>query len=177
MTAASVQTHVQHRSVARLIGTIADHLVTTLLAIVVICLLVSALPGFFGYGAVRVMGASMGRSIPVGSVAVLAHVTAEDTRVGDVILYSGKGATIPVMHRVVSISRKEGRSIAVTRGDANTAPDPTPRVLNGAGGRVIASVPWAGFVLTALRIRLVWVLVVLAMVRRLARVTTRAELG
>jgi signal peptidase I len=157
--------------ITRTVERLAEGVVTLVLVLSVACLLISALPGFFGFGTVRVMGASMGRAIPVGSVAVLGRVSAEGTKVGDVILFSGKGAEVPVMHRVVSITRTKGASIAITRGDANTAPDPSPRRLTGTGGKVVASVPFVGFVLTALRVKLVWVLIVLAMVRRVAKVS------
>lgn len=177
MTAVSLPAHRERKQkqnrtltyIARTVDRLAEGVVTSVLVVAVACLMISAMPGFFGFGTVRVMGASMGQAIPVGSIAVLGRVKAADTRVGDVILFAGKEAEVPVMHRVVSIDRSNGHVVAITRGDANNTPDPSPRELKGSGGKVVASVPLAGFVLTAVRIKLIWVLIVIAMVRRIAK--------
>ena len=154
---------------------VANGCVTLLLSVAVFSLLASGVPGVFGLGAVRVMGASMGHTVPVGSIAILEQVSAADTRLGDVVLFAGDGTAVPVMHRIVSIKQQGRNRLVVTKGDANPSVDPTPRLLRGGGGRVVTSLPYVGFVLTALRINFVWVLIVCCMIVRLLRGNFRPE--
>ena len=124
--------------------------------------MVSTVPALFGLAPVRVMGASMGRQAPIGSIALLRPTESEDVKVGDVVLFSRSARTVATMHRVIRLSTEHGEVLATTQGDANSSPDPTPVPLRGRGGVLVGQVPLVGFVATLLSIRLVAIGVVIA---------------
>lgn len=105
------------------------------------------LPSFFGYHSLTVVSGSMGDALPIGSIAVTKPVAADAIRVGDVITFSRPGASLPVLHRVVSITHDGGQRVAMTKGDANGSEDALPLVLLGTGEVVQYHVPLLGYVL------------------------------
>ncbi len=55
-------------------------------------------------------------------------------------------ASAAKVHRVVAIEARDGALLAQTKGDATDAPDPDPYVLTDHTPRVIAVVPFVGFI-------------------------------
>jgi signal peptidase I len=100
-----------------------------------------------------VLSGSMEPSLPVGSVAITERVRTSSLEVGDVITF--REPTEPahlVTHRIVSITKEGGRLRYETKGDANDAQDPWTVTLRGHRSyRVIAGVPYVGYVVTAVR--------------------------
>lgn len=100
---------------------------------------------FFGFNFLIFRSGSMEPDIPTGGLALSRSVAADDLAIGDVvsvIAASGERLT----HRVVSSTVREGEASLVLQGDANAAPDAEVYVVRSAD-RVVASVPWGGFVL------------------------------
>jgi signal peptidase len=101
-------------------------------------------PTLFGYESLIVTGGSMGDAMPTGSVALTRVVDAHAIGVGDVVSYRYPGSTSTITHRVVAV-RDEGRQrVFITKGDANTSPDPEPVFASYRLHRVEHVVPYAG---------------------------------
>jgi signal peptidase I len=129
------------------------------LSTLVLLLLVLALGGA-AWGVVTgqwrahsVLSGSMEPRLPVGSVAITERVRTTSLEVGDVITFrEPDDPSHLVTHRIVSITEKDGRLRYQTKGDANDSTDPWIVTLRGRDSyRVLADVPWAGFVVTAVR--------------------------
>jgi signal peptidase len=77
----------------------------------------------------RILTGSMTPGVPEGSLVVGTPSSPEKLRVGQIIMFRppapyGEPGDVPVVHRVVAVSR-HGTEIAVrTKGDANRLPDP-----------------------------------------------------
>jgi signal peptidase len=93
---------------------------------------VAAAPVALGLRAVVVHGGSMGDSIPSGSLVMARWVSADEVRLGDVILVQeqrDEGPAVPKIHRVVSLEPDGGNILVRTKGDANDTDDPKLYVL------------------------------------------------
>lgn len=114
-----------------------------------VALLVAAatLPVFFGYHTYVIYGGSMAPSIKAGSVAVSRPSNPQELGIGDVIARRSSPDSPPVLHRIVDITTVDGQRSFVTQGDGNATPDPDPVTFDGAGDKVVYSVPFAGYIL------------------------------
>lgn len=93
-----------------------------------------------------VKSGSMEPAIRTGSVVVLKPQ--ESYNVGDVITFGeDTGAQIPTTHRVVEVRQEGAQTFYMTKGDANEDPDNVPIAKSEVEGRVLFSVPFAGYVL------------------------------
>jgi signal peptidase len=119
-------------------------------------------PSLLGYERYVITGDSMGGTIGRGSIVYARAVPVADLRVGDVITYTPPGAERRVTHRIVWAGRgASGARAFRTRGDANPAADPWRFELAGrTQARVVAHVPWVGYLVAALSLRWVRVLVI-----------------
>jgi signal peptidase len=108
-------------------------------------------PTLFGMQSMIVGSGSMGRAMPVGSVALTREIDAKAVAVGDVVSYRRRGATDTTTHRVVGVKLNGRQVIFTTKGDANTANDPESVVVDGDIHRVEHVVPYAGYVTRAVR--------------------------
>lgn len=109
----------------------AAHVATTtvsLLLIVGVGTVIGALAA--GYRPIVIQTGSMAPGAPAGSLIVAAPRTAESVERGDVVVMRQVGKST-VTHRVVEVERNGSQRFAITRGDANDAPDPAPYVLDG----------------------------------------------
>ena len=97
----------------------------------------------FGVGTVLTHGVSMGDTVPNGSLAITRETPAASVHRGDIIVVTASAAKV---HRVVAADQRDGQWVVQTRGDANDAPDPDPYVLPAHTARVVAVVPYAGYV-------------------------------
>ena len=105
------------------------------------------------YQTLTVLSGSMAPQIPTGSIVVVTPESATDLRVGQVIAYR-----IPIgdhhveSHRVVKILMGGPHPVIITKGDANSEPDPwTAQVLDPVVWQVRSAVPHAGRAIIALR--------------------------
>ena len=129
------------------------------LAVLSLCLALSGFvflalgPRTGRYRTLTVLTGSMKPAYPPGSVVMVVPIPIDDVAVGDVVTYR-----IPVddrrvvTHRVVKVVEP---GVIRTKGDANAARDPwTARLTGQRAWKVQASVPGAGYVLSALQDRM-----------------------
>ncbi|CAG0928959.1 Signal peptidase I W [Thermoflexales bacterium] len=117
------------------------------LIVIVMALLVAAvLPMFMGKRTLVVLSGSMQPAIPTGAAVIAQPVPANDLQVGDMIAYSpSPNTTIPVVHRIISVSERDGQRYFITRGDANQAADVNEVSLPPTAWQVWYHVPFAGY--------------------------------
>lgn len=93
-----------------------------------------------------VLSGSMRPTVGPGDVVVTQPVPVGDLHVGDVIAFYPPDRTVPVLHRITSVSVEGGVVSVTTRGDANTVDDPWVASINGATGyRMVGYVPLIGW--------------------------------
>lgn len=108
-------------------------------------------PTLFGYESLIVTSGSMGKAMPVGSVAVTRMVDGRSIAVGDLVSFRHPGSEETVTHRVIRLSEESGARVFQTKGDANLAADPKPLVVSGPIHRVERVIPHAGYLVRSLR--------------------------
>jgi len=123
-----------------------------LAAVVVIALLLVAtlfpIPGNFSVKIVQ--SGSMEPSIKTGSLVVVRP--AELYSEGDVITFGeDTKEKIPTTHRIVQVRVVSGEYRFTTKGDANEDPDPREIVESDVHGKVLFSVPYAGYLIAFAR--------------------------
>jgi signal peptidase len=108
------------------------------------------LPAAFGLSRYVITGGSMSGTIERGAVVFEETVPVADLAVGDIITYlppAESGLDTLVTHRIVSIDGDTFR----TRGDANADVDPwTFQLSSTVQPRVVADVPYVGYLFIAL---------------------------
>jgi signal peptidase len=113
-------------------------------------------PSVFGWERYVIVSGSMTGTYDRGSLVFDEVVPVKALKVGDVITYRpprGAGPEGLVTHRIASIGHdpKTGQRVFRTRGDANKVRDPWTFTLpNRTQARVVAGVPYMGFVLARL---------------------------
>lgn len=100
-----------------------------------------------------VRSGSMAPAIPTGSLVLIQP--ASSYAVGDVITFGPDTPTsVPTSHRIVSIRNENGTTYYTTKGDVNNAADQSETPTNKVIGRVIFSLPSAGYILAFSKTRL-----------------------
>lgn len=118
------------------------------IAIVALFLIFSAIPVKGGYKTLIVLSGSMEPKIHTGSVVAVRP--AKEYKVGDVITFGEKTKTkTPTTHRIYEIKEVNGTKSYITKGDANNAPDQKPVSEKEILGKVLFSVPYAGYAVAA----------------------------
>ncbi|WP_460810052.1 signal peptidase I [Nocardioides salsibiostraticola] len=103
---------------------------------------------FFGFSFLIFRSGSMGPGIPTGSLALARTVPAVDIGVGDVVSVVAANRE-RITHRVVSATLRGDGAALILQGDANGAADDEMYLVDQVE-REIASVPYAGYVVTVL---------------------------
>lgn len=130
----------------RFIGNILYGLFVTLLVGVAALLLVSLLPITGNLEIKIVKSGSMEPTIPVGSVIVM--VPHASYAVGDVVVFGQDTPTqIPTTHRIIAERVEGGTTLYTTKGDANEEQDPREVAAGAVLGKVVFTVPFAGYIL------------------------------
>lgn len=113
--------------------------------VLLLALIVIVIPRIVGGVPLTVLSGSMEPVLPVGSLAVVLPVEAEDVRIGDVITYlPHPDDPTAITHRVLAIThRADGGLTFTTQGDANSAPDAPVQDFQ-VRAKVWYSVPWLG---------------------------------
>jgi len=112
---------------------------------IAVLLIVSAFPITGNIKFMIVQSGSMGPSIRGGSVVMVKPV--EDYKISDVITFGPYSKTKPpTTHRIHDIKIVDGQPVYITKGDANNAPDLREIVKTDILGKVLASIPYLGFV-------------------------------
>ena len=99
-----------------------------------------------------VQSGSMEPAIKTGSLVVIKPL--DNYRIGDVITFEGnfkdaKGKKVPITHRIVDARVSVGNVTYQTKGDANEDVDQSPVALNKVIGKVLFSLPYAGYLVAA----------------------------
>jgi signal peptidase len=114
------------------------------LVIIALLLIISVLPITGNFKVLTVLSGSMEPAIHTGSIVVVKPAT--EYKIGDVITF-GKISKIeiPTTHRIFDIKLQEGKPVYITKGDANNSPDMKEVLGSEVAGKVLFSVPYAGF--------------------------------
>lgn len=105
-------------------------------------LLVAFFMGFLPWQPVAVATGSMEPDISVGDMVVYSRLEQAALQPGDVIAFRRDGQII--IHRIAELDRQDGRTVYITRGDANNANDEGYVLPDDVLGRVIFTVPGLG---------------------------------
>jgi signal peptidase len=88
-------------------------------------------------------------TLPVGSLAIVEQVPADEVEPGDVVTFNTPGdAGSITTHRIASAHRDGSRTVYRTRGDANTTNDPWQLTQRGTMGELVLDIPYAGYLTT-----------------------------
>jgi signal peptidase len=117
----------------------------TIAILVAVLLAATFIPTIFGLESLVVASGSMNPAMAVGSVAMTREVDARAISTGDIISYRHRGNAEATTHRVVAVKVEGTQVIFTTKGDANTAPDPQPVVVDAKIHKVEYVVPAAGY--------------------------------
>jgi signal peptidase I len=104
-------------------------------------------PRVFHFQTFYVRSGSMSPEIPVGALVVAVPASAEDLSPGDVVIFQRPDqAGTKVVHRIHAVEQRASGRVFITKGDANTTPDPWEVPASGRGWQVVHSISRAGFV-------------------------------
>jgi signal peptidase len=135
------------RSLARIVAALQIAAVVVLLGAIAL-VLVGVGPTFFGYETLTVLSVSMEPNIHVGSLAVVKGVPTDQLQPGDIITYrTPSQPNVVITHRLLKATKKDDGSYTFeTKGDANNVADLVAVDPATVLGRVVYSVPYAGYV-------------------------------
>jgi signal peptidase len=127
-------------------GSLAGWIVTTIVAVAVIWFAV----GLFPVQPTTVISGSMRPALDVGDVVIIAKVSADTIKPGDIIQFrEPEGVT--TVHRVVEIREIEGKRVFITQGDANSEPDANPVIPENVVGKAVFDIPKIGWAAIAVK--------------------------
>lgn len=127
-------------------GSLTGWVVTTVIAVAIIWFAV----GLFPLRPVTIISGSMRPALEVGDVVIVAKVSPDVIRPGDILHYR-EAPGITAMHRVIEIQELDGRKVFITQGDANAEPDADPVLPGNVVGRAVFSIPRIGWASIAIR--------------------------
>lgn len=116
-----------------------------LLVGVTLLFFVPSLPVADGIDVKIVKSGSMEPSIMTGGIVVIRKSATYIP--GDIITFQSQGADIPTTHRIISVEEGDGKTMFVTKGDANEDQDTELALRENVIGKVQFTVPFLGFVL------------------------------
>lgn len=156
----------------------AAHVFATIVAVAVTATIIALSFGllalrFVGLSSYVVMGGPTEPMLPIGSLVLVAPISADAVRVGDLVT-----VTLPdriFTHRVVDIAQGDNGQLFTLRGDATASPDPITVQSSPVVGKPWVAIPTLGYAVTYAEAYsppiitglVVWILVVIA-VRALA---------
>lgn len=102
-----------------------------------------------GRSVLIIRGGSMEPALPLGSLVVVEPVDPRTLSVSDVVAFRAGPGTL-VTHRITQVFGGASEPRFETRGDANLTPDPVLATASAIVGRVVVTVPLAGYALAYL---------------------------
>lgn len=116
-------------------------------ALIIIAVIVAMsavkIPG--NYKLLVVQSGSMEPAVQRGAVAVVKPQ--KEYKVQDVVtVRESVSSKVSVTHRIVKIEKKDGNTFFITKGDSNNSPDTEKRPEQNVTGRLLFSIPYAGYV-------------------------------
>lgn len=122
------------------------YLLGIIVSLIAVALIVSILPIPGNIKILSVLSGSMEPTIHTGSIVVVKPATSY--RIGDIITFaSDRRDKTSTTHRIYDIRLQTGKPIYITKGDANNAPDVKEVSQSDLMGKVLFSVPWAGYLI------------------------------
>ena len=124
--------------------------VALLLAVVALGAILIVIPKVAGATPLTVLTNSMEPGLPPGTLIIIKPVEPDDIRIGDVVTYQIRsGEPDVITHRVIGIDALGAEKRFIFQGDNNAAPDTELVRAVQIQGRLWYSVPYAGFVNSA----------------------------
>lgn len=138
---------------------IIQKLFTVVVFAIVALIVVSILPIPGNYKLLIVESGSMEPAIKTGSVVIVKPV--DNYKAGDIITFEDSGKDRTTTHRVLDIEVVSGKTYYITKGDANNAEDSNKVSENKIIGKVLTSIPYAGYILATAKEPIGFVLLVI----------------
>ena len=136
------------------------YIVLTAIVCIALLLIISTLPINGNIKFLTVLSGSMEPTIHTGSVVIVRPES--QYNIGDIVTFGKETSKdVPTTHRIVSDRAEEGVMIFATKGDANDSPDTTETSQSDIHGRVLFSVPFAGYVFEFVRKPIGFVVVII----------------
>ena len=133
-----------------LLGRLVDIALFAVIALGLSSVVMGRLLPLLGHPVYIVAGPSMEPAIGVGSAVVLESASPDTLAVGDVVsLRSGPDRAV-FTHRITRIAEQGGQTWIETKGDANETVDPSVTPATAVIGRVMVSLPYAGYLVSLL---------------------------
>ncbi|HUQ85836.1 MAG TPA: signal peptidase I [Candidatus Limnocylindrales bacterium] len=102
-----------------------------------------------GFRAFTVMSGSMEPAIGTGSLVITKSIHPDNLKLSDVITFIRPSRDREfITHRIVDLSKSKDLTIVKTRGDHNNSNDPWVLAGGGVVGKVVASIPALGYILS-----------------------------
>lgn len=141
--------------ITKIIQTLCTVLIFAIVALIVISIL--PIPG--NYKLLIVESGSMEPAIKTGSVVVVKPV--ENYGANDIITFEDGKKDRTTTHRVVDTEVVSGKVYYITKGDANNAEDSKKVLESKIIGKVLTSVPYAGYIIAMAKKPIGFVLLVI----------------
>ena len=138
---------------------IINNLFSVIIISIILLIVVSILPIPGNYKFLIVESGSMEPAIHTGSVVVVKPV--ESYQAGDVITFEDRGDDKTTTHRIVDLEVISGKTQYITKGDANNAEDTNRVSQSKVVGKVLISIPFAGYILAFAKEPLGFILLVI----------------
>lgn len=103
-----------------------------------------------GFRPMVVRSGSMAPAIRTGDLIVIGEVSPSQVAPGDVVTFNAPSGDGLVTHRVMEVEREEGAFVFVTKGDANSSDEKWTTDDAAWLGRVVVTLPKAGYAAAAL---------------------------
>lgn len=127
------------------IAKILEKFFTIIIIAVVLLIVASFMPIPGNYKLYIVESGSMEPAIKTGSVVIVK--SSSNYRVGDIITFSSGGKNKTTTHRIRDLEVVTGKTYYITKGDANNAEDTSKVPQDKVIGKVLATVPYAGYLI------------------------------
>ena len=136
------------------------YILLTIIIIIAIGVITPLLPIPGNYQMMTVLSGSMEPAIHTGSVAIVKPM--KSYGIGDIITFGKATKTeTPITHRIYDMRIQESNPIYVTKGDANNAHDQREITANEIIGKVLFSVPYAGYAVEAAKKPIGFILIII----------------
>ncbi len=127
---------------------IITNVLTAIIIAIVLLLLITIFPITGNYKVLVVQSGSMEPAIHTGSIVIVKPT--DNYKIGDIITFGKISRTqAPTTHRIHDMKLQEGNPVYITKGDANNAPDTKEVLPEDIAGKVLFSIPYAGYVISA----------------------------
>ncbi len=122
----------------------AGNIASAVLLFVIFIVGISIILGYiFGFRFMAVKTGSMKNVYDVGTLVIVDKLPADDIKVGDIISYVADDSLTVVTHRVIDIDYVN--EFFYTKGDMNNVADGSPVLFENLIGKVIAGIPFIGY--------------------------------